>query len=95
MLVAAVLKVKTGTIAERVARRAQWEYPEGANPVAEYWLQSTDPSIPNVVALYEADEIAPIMASIAAWDDVFDITVVPAVTSDEGLKLAQQMMQPQ
>ena len=39
MLVAAVLKVKVGTIAERVARRAQWQYPEGAKSVAEYWLR--------------------------------------------------------
>lgn len=95
MLVAALLKAKTGTIVERVARRAQWEYPEGAKLVAEYWLQSADPSIPSVVAFYEVDEVAPVMAALAAWDHVFDITVIPAVTFEEGLKLAQQMMQSQ
>jgi hypothetical protein len=64
--------------------------------VAKYWLQSTDPSIPNVIAVCEADDIASITASLAVWDDVFDITAVPAVTSEEGLEeLAQQMMQSQ
>jgi hypothetical protein len=95
MLVAAVLKVKAGTIGERTTRRAQWQYPEGANVVAEYWLQSTDPAIPNCVSIFEVDSIAPVMAAMAAWDDVFDITVVPAVTAEEGLELAQQMMQSQ
>ena len=45
---------------------------------AEYWLQASDPA---VVAIFEADSVAPI------------ITVVPAVTAEEGLQLAQQMMQ--
>ena len=56
----------------------------------EYWLQTGDPA---VIAIYEADSVAPIMAITAERGDVFDITVVPAVTEEEGLELAKQMMQ--
>ncbi|MBV9453803.1 MAG: DUF3303 family protein [Rubrobacter sp.] len=95
MLFAVVLKVKAGTAKDRVARRAQWQYPEGINVIAEYWLQTNDPSLPNVVSIYEAEEVAPIMASLIEWDDVFDITIVPAITAEEGLKVAEQMSQVQ
>jgi hypothetical protein len=90
MLFAALLKVRAGTIVERATRRAEWQAPEGVQLVAEYWLQTTDPS---VISIIEADNIAPIMAAVAAWDDVFDITVVPAITAEEGLELVKQMMQ--
>ena len=90
MLFVALLKATASTTKERIARRAQWQFPEGIRPVAEYWLQTADPT---VVAIFEADSVTPIMATLADWGDVFDITVVPAVTAEEGLKLAQQMMQ--
>lgn len=90
MLFVGVFSPIAGTPQERIARRAQWQNPEGANVVAEYWLQTTNPQ---VVAIFEADSVAPILAVTAAWGDVFDITVVPAVTAEEGLQLAQQMMQ--
>ena len=35
----------------------------------------------------------PVLAAFAEWDDVFDITILPAFTAEEGLKLGQQMMQ--
>lgn len=90
MLFAVLLKVRAGTVKERMARRVQWEYPKGVRLVAEYWLQTTDPA---GISIIEADNIAPIMAAVAAWDDVFDITIVPAVTAEEGLQLAKQMME--
>lgn len=95
VLFTAVLKVKEGTIKDRVVRRAQWHYPDGVDVVGEYWLQSTDPAIPHVISVYEAESIAPIMALLADWDDVFDITVVPTITAQEGLELTAQMMQSQ
>lgn len=58
--------------------------------MAEYWLQTSNP---DVVGVFEADSIAPIMAITTAWGDVFDITIVPAITAEEGLKLAQEMVQ--
>jgi hypothetical protein len=30
------------------------------------------------------------MSAIADWDDVFDFTVLPAVSAEEGLQLAKQ-----
>jgi hypothetical protein len=94
MLFTALLKVREGsTTNERIMRRAQYGYPEGARPVTEYWLQTTDPSLPNVVATYEADSVEPILALVADWDDHFHITVVPAITAEDGLKVVEQMMQ--
>jgi hypothetical protein len=58
-------------------------------PIEEYWLQLPNPS---VVSIFEADNIAPIMAATAEWGDVLDISVYPAITASEGLKLAKQMM---
>lgn len=89
MLFVVLLKVRTGTVKERMARRVQWQYPEGVRPVAEYWLQTTDPAC---ITIMEADSIAPIMAATAEWDDVFEITVIPAITAEEGLRLAKKMM---
>lgn len=90
MLFVSLLKVRSGTMKERMARRVGWQYPDGMRPVAEYWLQTPDPA---VILIAEADSVAPIMAVVAQWDDFFDITVIPAVTAEEGLQLAQQMMQ--
>ena len=89
MLFVALFSTTEGTPTERIARRVQWQYPEGLQVVAEYWLQTDDPA---VVAIFEADTIAPIMAMTTEWGDVFDITVVPAITAEEGLDLAKQMM---
>ncbi len=56
--------------------------------VGEYWLQGD----PTVVSILEADSVAPIMATTTEWADAFGITVLPAVTAEEGLELAKQMM---
>jgi hypothetical protein len=90
MLFAILMKVRSGTARERIARRVQWQYPAGAKVVAEYWLMTPDPQ---VVSIIEADSVAPIMEVIVPWDDVFEFRVSPAITAEEGLKLAKQMMQ--
>jgi hypothetical protein len=90
MLFVAFLKATGGTPKENTARRMQWQYPEGVRVVAEYWLQTGDPI---VIVIFEADSIAPIMAVTTEWGDIFDITVVPAITAEDGLELAKQMMQ--
>lgn len=89
MLFAALGKVRSGTTKERVARRIGWKPPEGLRMVAEYWLQGD----PTIVYIAEADSVAPLMAATADWDDVFHWTVLPAVTAEEGLELAKQMVQ--
>ena len=89
MLFVALLTAKAGTPKERITRRAQWQYPEGMKYIAEYWLQTADPS---VISIFEADITAPIMGTLAEWGDVFDICVFPAITAEEGLELAKKMM---
>ena len=79
----------TATMAQVLQQRMAWTTPEGMKPIAEYWLQSNNPS---VIAISEADNIAPIMAATMPWTDMFDITVIPAVSAEEGLKLVSQMM---
>ena len=86
MLFLALAKVRSGTRTERTARRLQYEFPEGLRLVAEYWLQHTDP---NVIVVAEADDIAPVMAAVAVWDDVYSFTVVPAVTAEQGSELVR------
>jgi hypothetical protein len=86
MLFVAMGKVKTGSSQERIARRAQWQYPEGMQVVTEYWPVGGEYS---VITVAEADNIAPITAAITAWEDVLDITVTPPLTVEEGLRLAE------
>jgi hypothetical protein len=89
MLFVALLHAKASSPKERIARRAQWQYPKEMKPIAEYWLQTANP---DVVSIFEADAVAPIMGVLAEWGDVFEISVTPAVTAEEGLALAKQMM---
>ena len=93
MLFTALLKVREGSTNERIMRRAQYSFPESCRPVTEYWLQTTDPSLPHVVATYEADGVEAIMALLPDWDGHFHITVAPSITSEDGLKAVEQMMQ--
>jgi len=90
MLFVALAKSRPGTQREATARRLQWQYPDGMRVVAEYWLQTSDPA---VIIVAEGDSVVPIMATIAQWDDVFDITVIPAITAEEGLQFAKLMVQ--
>ena len=87
MLFVALLKRKVPT-SETMPRRLEWEYPEGMKVIAEYWLQTIDPA---VIIAFEADSIGPIMAATSAWGDFFDITVIPAITAEEGLAMVKAM----
>ncbi len=89
MLYVIMGKAKTaGTMKERVARRVNWQYPPGIRVTAEYWLMSNDPTL---IAIAEADDATPIMMGITEWDDFLDLTVVPALTAEQGLELARRM----
>jgi hypothetical protein len=75
-------------LAFRIARRLEWTTPEGSKILGEYWLQTPDP---NVVVVSEADHISQILAMTQGWDDVFDISIYPAVSAQEGMELVKQM----
>ena len=89
MLYVALMKIREGKVKEALPKRLQWQIPEGMNLVAEYWLQTPDPF---VIAAFETDSIAPMMQFEAEWDDIFAITIVPAVSAEEGLELGKKMM---
>ncbi len=77
-----------GTLKERSAKRLNWQYPEGAKLIAEYWPQGGPY---DVVAIVEADSVGPMMAATAEWDGLFEFITTPAVTAEEGIKFIKQM----
>ena len=90
MLFVALLKTRPGvTFQEGGARRLQWQYPEGVNVVAEYWLETDSP---RVVAIMEAENAAPFGQIRMDWGDMFEIEVLPAVTAEQGMEMLRQTM---
>jgi len=69
-------------------RRAGWQFPDGLKVVAEYWPLSGEYQ---VVTVFSAETIAPIMEGEFEWDDVFDMTVTPAISADEGLRIGPEV----
>jgi hypothetical protein len=69
-------------------RRAGWQYPDGLKVIAEYWPLSGEYQ---VVTLFSAESVAPLMEVEFEWDDVFDMTVTPAVSADEGLRIGPEI----
>ena len=86
MLFVVLSNSKNGTCKERIARRMQWKNPEGTNLIAEYWLTT---EFPNVI---QTDNAQLLLSAVAEWDDVFDISIYPAITGEEGMRNAQEMM---
>ncbi len=81
----------SSTTKQRVARRADWKYPAGMAVVAEYWLETSDPALPGLIVIAEADDATPMMRAIADWDDHMDLTLVPAITAEQGLEFAKNL----
>jgi len=69
-------------------RRAGWQFPDGVKVIAEYWPLSGEYQ---VVTVFSAETVAPIMEIEFEWDDVFDMTVTPAVSADEGLRIGPEV----
>jgi Protein of unknown function (DUF3303) len=92
---AIVLFVALGTVRpgatfqEGGARRLQWQYPEGMDVVAEYWLETDSP---RVITIMEAESMAPFGQMRMDWGDMFEIEVFPAVTGEEGMEMVRQAM---
>ena len=57
--------------------------------VAEYWLETGSP---RVVAIMEAESMAPFGQIRMDWADLFEIEVFPAVTGEEGMEMLRQAM---
>lgn len=90
MLFVGLYTAKPGVTLEQTMKvRMAWKPPKGMKPVAEYWLQTNNP---DVIVVFEADNIAQIMEAGGPWHDLFYSTIVPAVTAEQGMKLVKQMM---
>ena len=88
MLTVVLGKAKAGTQQERNTRRLEWQYPEGIRVIGEYWPIGGEYDL---IIVAEAEGV-PATAAVAAWRDVFDFTVIPVITAEEGLQLIKQMM---
>ena len=69
-------------------RRAAWQYPAGLKVIAEYWPLSGEYQ---VVSLFSAESIEPLMELEFEWNDVFDISVSPALSAEEGLRVGPEV----
>jgi hypothetical protein len=69
-------------------RRAAWQYPDGVKVIAEYWPVWGEYQ---VVTAFAAEAFAPIMEVEFEWNDVFDVTVVPAISAEEGLRIGPEV----
>ncbi len=58
-------------------RRKTFQHPHQATLVGEFWVNAP-PDQPQVVVIWEADDEGPGDYYLAAWDDLFDITIAPA-----------------
>ena len=70
-------------------RRASWQYPDGVKVTTEYWPLS---AVYQVVTVFAADSIAPIMEMVFEWNDVFEFSIFPAVSAEEGLRLGPEVL---
>jgi hypothetical protein len=83
-----LLRWKQGLAREQrdgaLMHRAGWNYPAGVEVIAEYWPAAEDPA---VVSIFRTTDFSALMEIESTWGDVFDVTVFPAVSAEEGLKI--------
>jgi hypothetical protein len=70
-------------------RRASWQYPAGMQLIAEFWPTSADIQ---VVSIFSTTEFGPVMELVLEWSDVFDISVHPAVSVEDGLRIGAEAL---
>jgi hypothetical protein len=80
-------------VLECLGRRLTYKEPEGADMLFEYWPSGLGDNTPAVVAGYEMSDFAPIMELELFWGEYFDITMLPAVSAEDGIKLGADAMQ--
>ncbi len=69
-------------------RRASWQYPDAIKLIGEYWPMSADIQ---VVSVFSTDDFAAVMELSFEWNDVFDISVYPAVNAEQGLQTGAEV----
>lgn len=72
-----------------LVNRAGWKYPAGIEVIAEYWPATDDPA---VVVIGRTDDFSAFMEVEMTWGAVFDVTAIPAISAEEGLKMGADVM---
>ena len=80
-------------VMECLAKRMQFQEPEGANMLFEYWPGGVGDKTPAVVAGYDMTDLAPMMEVELIWGEYFDIMMLPAIKADDGIKMSADVMQ--
>lgn len=76
--------VDEAKLEELLQNRAEYEFPEGIRPIAEYWGPKDSPA---VISIFEADDAAPILQSTVPWMEYFETTdLFPVVSAEEGIE---------
>lgn len=81
MLFAMFFKPKAGNTADRIACYKNFQFPEGLCEVAWYHFPASDPRWLEIV---EADNVAVLMEMVKAFDDLYEISVLPTETGGGG-----------
>ena len=71
-----------------LARRGGWSFPVGTKVVSEYWSLGNSPQVYTVV---ECNDMKALWQLSADWNDVFDIQIMPVITSEFGLANGQEV----
>ncbi|HET9092127.1 MAG TPA: DUF3303 family protein [Acidimicrobiales bacterium] len=56
--------------------------------IAEYWPATEDPA---VVSIFRTEDFSALMELEFSWGDVFDVSVYPDVSAEEGLKIGPEV----
>lgn len=79
---------ESATRRDAMKRRLEFHFPDEVKIVGEYWLQATRPQ---VITIVDTGSPAAITATIAQWDDLYELDVFPALPAEEGLELAKHL----
>ncbi len=83
MLFVTTFKAKPGTNPRLAAqRRMEWVSPKEIRVLGEYWLAGPDP---DAVMISECEDAMAIFHAANLWEDLFEVSVYPAVTAEAGL----------
>ena len=74
---------------EALINRASWNYPTGAEVIGEFWTAASNPAL---VVILRTDDYAALLEIGVTWGHVFDITTLPAVSAEEGLKIGPDVL---
>jgi len=80
-------------VMECLGRRFSYKEPEGANMLFEYWPGGVGDKTPAVVAGYDMTDLGPMMEIELYWGEYFDITMMPAISADDGIKMGADILQ--